>query len=194
MIRERVNIHGISRSMEPPEKITALQLRPGKVGVIKEAPTIRWLRGQESWDERFKHNAKKAIKKRTRIEAKAKRLLENAQSQGLVLTQDISKDETRSHSPTSSARLRADGIQEDRRWGPLDLDDERPPPSAIAGRRDTVGFSFIPPSQSDNILVAGSSCTPQEEYLPYSPCHTQNSSQASHVRRHQGSVRSERRP
>ena len=30
------------------------------------------------------------------------------------------------------------GIDEDRRFGPLDLDDENPPPSAIARRRDRV--------------------------------------------------------
>jgi hypothetical protein len=137
MIRERVNIHGLSRPMEPPEEIAALQLRPGQIGIIKEAPTIRWLKGQEDWDKRFKHNAQRAIKQRSKLEAKAKRLLENAHSQGLILNRDVSKKDLR-RSPSQFDSDATDGIQDDRRWGPLDLEDEMPPPTAIAKRRDTV--------------------------------------------------------
>lgn len=130
MIRERVNIHGISRPMEPSRDIQALKLRPGQIGIIKEGPTIRWLKGQEEWDKRFKRTAEKAIKRRSKIEVKAKMLLDNARAQGLILT-----GEQRHGAPRSGEE---DKIQEDRRWGPLDLDDERPPPTAIAKRRDTV--------------------------------------------------------
>jgi hypothetical protein len=42
------------------------------------------------------------------------------------------------HSISSSVR-----IDEFRRYGPLDLSEEHPPPSAIAGRRDTVGIDWI---------------------------------------------------
>lgn len=42
------------------------------------------------------------------------------------------------HSISSSVR-----IDEFRRYGPLDLNEEHPPPSAIAGRRDTVNYSSL---------------------------------------------------
>ncbi|KAF5387616.1 hypothetical protein D9615_000559 [Tricholomella constricta] len=135
MIRERVDISGVSRPMEPPEEIPALNIRPGQVGLIKEAPTRRWLDGQEQWDKRFKRSAKRAIKRRVRLEAKAERILDNARLQGLIIS-----GETTPQEKSTSIGLqhnKPDRIQDDRRWGPLDLDDERPPPSAIAKRRDT---------------------------------------------------------
>ncbi|RDB22775.1 AB hydrolase superfamily protein C4A8.06c [Hypsizygus marmoreus] len=134
MIRERVNIHGISRPMEPPEDIQALRLRPGQIGIIKEAPTVRWLKGQEKWDKHFKSSAKRALKRRARLEAKARRLLRNARAQGLVLAGEQPIHEPR---PGIAREDHPEKIQEDRRWGPLDLEDERPPPTAIAKRLDT---------------------------------------------------------
>jgi hypothetical protein len=77
-IRERVNIHGDTRPMDFPEDLQALKLRPAQVGILKEGPTVRWLKGQEAWDMRYKRNAERTIKKRTRIEAKAKRLPDHA--------------------------------------------------------------------------------------------------------------------
>ncbi|KAH0587778.1 hypothetical protein H2248_006536 [Termitomyces sp. 'cryptogamus'] len=132
MIRERVDIRGITRHMEPPKEIKALQIRPEKVGIIKEGPIRRWFEGQQKWDTRFEHAAKRAIKRRTKIEASASVMLDNARVQGLLVggpppLRQSSLPEHKTH-----------GIQDDRRWGPLDLDDERPPPSAIAKRRDTT--------------------------------------------------------
>jgi hypothetical protein len=48
--------------MEPPEEIPALRIPPSQVGLIKEAPVRRWLRGQGMWDERFKRRSKKAFR------------------------------------------------------------------------------------------------------------------------------------
>lgn len=172
MIRERVDIYGISRPLEPPEEIPALQLRPGQIGIIKEAPTVRWLKGQEEWDTRFKNSAQRATKRRRKIEGKAKRLLEHARSQGLILNHDVSKEDLHR---TLSKASDADGIQDDRRWGPLDLADEMPPPTAIAKRRDTVSFeNYENVNDTDNSLarIAGSPCSPQEKHLPHSTCYT----------------------
>ena len=47
MIRERVDIHGVVRPMEPKEEIEALNIPPQEIGIIKEAPVMRWLAGQE---------------------------------------------------------------------------------------------------------------------------------------------------
>ena len=67
MIREHVSLHGVKRPMEPPEEIQALKLRPEQVGVIKEGPMLRWLKGQEVWDRRYIRNAERVIKKRSQI-------------------------------------------------------------------------------------------------------------------------------
>ncbi|KAI9066431.1 alpha/beta-hydrolase [Trametes sanguinea] len=135
-IRERVDVLGNVRPMEPPEEIEALRLKPQEIGVIKEAPVRRWLEGQEEWDRRFKRTAERVIRKRRQFETKAARLLEHAREQGLI------HDELQPrHSRASLGRSISSGsvgeIDSDRRWGPLDLKDENPPPSAIAGRRDT---------------------------------------------------------
>ncbi len=146
MIRERVDIWGKTRSMEPKEEIPALRIRPEEIGLIREAPAMRWVKGQEEWDATFKNNAQKAIRQRQTLEAKASKLLERAREQGLVLhsgRSDISQKShgvQASHVKSTSDQLIDGTIQEDRRWGPFDLDDETPPPSAIAGRRDTVSY------------------------------------------------------
>jgi len=45
--------------------------------------------------------------------------------------------------PTFVRKSSVGKIQAERRWGPLDLADERPPPTAIAGRRDNVCLPFF---------------------------------------------------
>ncbi|KAJ7129477.1 Alpha/Beta hydrolase protein [Mycena epipterygia] len=135
MIRERVDIEGIPRPMEPRESMSVLGLKPSQIGIIKEAPTIKWLKGQEEWDKKYKKNAERAIKQRQTNSEKAKRLIANAKDQGLLLVSEGGPDLT----PVVSTSAHAtDGvIQKDRRWGPLDLEEERPPPTAIAKRHDT---------------------------------------------------------
>ncbi|KAK0468142.1 uncharacterized protein EV420DRAFT_1503082 [Desarmillaria tabescens] len=143
MVRERVDIWGKTRPMEPKEEIAALRIRPEEIGLIKEAPALRWAKGQEEWDITFKKSAQKAIRRRRALEVKAAELLERAKEQGLVLQPRQSNIPQKSHGrratrTKSTSDQSIDGtIQEDRRWGPFDLEDETPPPSAIAGRRDT---------------------------------------------------------
>ncbi|KAG2116013.1 alpha beta-hydrolase [Suillus discolor] len=135
MIRERVDIHGRVRSMEPKEDIAALQLRPSEIGIIKEETLFKWLEGQEEWDRRFKYCATKVMKNRKTIEAKAKSIIKKARQRGLSLAGESDDLVEMPIVGRSSAVYGA--IQEDRRWGPLDLVDEQPPPTAIAARRDT---------------------------------------------------------
>ncbi|PCH41474.1 alpha/beta-hydrolase [Wolfiporia cocos MD-104 SS10] len=139
MIRERVDVTGHVRPMEPREEIEALQIKPQLIGLIKEAPVRRWLIGQEIWDKKFKHAANKVIARRRQYERKAERLLQNARSQGTIhINETIPPNERRGISQSSLASAPAGEIENDRRWGPLDLADEKPAPSAIAGRRDTA--------------------------------------------------------
>ncbi|KAK0191165.1 alpha/beta-hydrolase [Armillaria mellea] len=143
MIRQRVDILGKTRPMEEKEEIPALRIRPEEIGLVREAPAIRWVKGQEEWDATFKKSAQKAIRQRRTLEAKASTLIERAKQQGLVLHSGGSDISPKSHAirvshVKSTSDHPIDGtIQKDRRWGPFDLDDETPPPSAISGRRDT---------------------------------------------------------
>ncbi|KAF9028446.1 alpha/beta-hydrolase [Hymenopellis radicata] len=141
MIRERVDIHGYTRPMEPKEDLVVLRLRREEIGLIKEAPALRWAKGQDEWDKVFHKTAKKASKKRQKLEAKAHRMLEHAREQGLITASQPSRPNMREknalHTKSPSEDSMARTIQEDRRWGPLDLENESPPPSSIAKRRDT---------------------------------------------------------
>ncbi|KAJ8086857.1 hypothetical protein PM082_005682 [Marasmius tenuissimus] len=152
MVRERVNIHGRVRRMEPRDEMQALQVKPAEVGLIKEAPAVRWHQGQEQWDKMFRKRAKKILKKRAHYETKSEKMIGLAREQGFSLVREpepevliLAKPAKPPSRPDSKARKDRDGsIQSDRRWGPLDLDDEDPPPSAIANRRDThEGFALL---------------------------------------------------
>jgi hypothetical protein len=147
MTRERIDIHGSVRDMEPRGEISALKINCEELGLIKEAPALRWLEGQELWDKRFKRSAKHVVRNREKVKAKAKKMLDNARDQGLLLSHEnapvVRNLRAEAMQRRGSSQDATDGIiQEDRRWGPLDLDDENPPPSAIAKRRDTVGLTF----------------------------------------------------
>lgn len=139
MLRERVDVFGHIRPMEPKEDVEALNMKPQEIGIIKEAPVKRWLRGQEMWDQKYKRTAHGVLKKRRHYEEKAERLLRNARDQGLVLEHESRPQVGRLNTGRTSLSANSiGGIDQDRRWGPLDLHDEFPPPSAIAARRDTV--------------------------------------------------------
>ncbi|KZT29342.1 alpha/beta-hydrolase [Neolentinus lepideus HHB14362 ss-1] len=137
MIRERIDIHGKVRPMEPKEELVALQLKPSEIGVIKEDPCRRWATGQVIWDKKFKRSAESVLRKRQKNEARALALLADARSQGLKLADDGSIVDLAVSPSRMSIPSGHREIQSDRRWGPLDLEYESPPPSAICKRRDT---------------------------------------------------------
>ncbi|KAG9004517.1 hypothetical protein FRB93_010294 [Tulasnella sp. JGI-2019a] len=140
---ERVSIHGITRSLECDDEIEALKLPCEDVGTIKEAPVKRWLEGQGSADRSWKHSGKGIERKRVSIEAKAMRLIDLARSEGLL---DHDGQPTKDFSGIGNGHMdekepdgTLDGFYTDsrKRWSPLDLQGERPSPTAVAGRRDT---------------------------------------------------------
>lgn len=185
MIRERVDIRGRVRAMEPAEEMAALRIKPSTVGLIKEAPVLRWFEGQDAMDHQFARNALKIVRRRRQIEERVTHMLAQAHEQGFIHMDD-STPETGTTNSNGHERSASDGsappasslpsrtgsegalrpkrktvvrvasadaqmsavsvdsvsgsvkIDEFRRWGPLDLENERPPPSALAGRRDTV--------------------------------------------------------
>ncbi|KAH6915136.1 lipase/esterase [Coprinopsis sp. MPI-PUGE-AT-0042] len=142
MTRERVDIHARVRPMERQEDIPCLKIKPGEIGIIKEAPALRWYHGQVKWDEKYKVAASRVVKRRKKLQARADAIVKNALDQGLIHSSfpDNATNETeeKATGPAATRKSSVGQIQAERRWGPLDLDDERPPPSAIAGRRDTT--------------------------------------------------------
>ncbi|KAF8165523.1 lipase/esterase [Crassisporium funariophilum] len=142
MVRERVDIRGKVRPMEPQEDLQALKLKPSEIGIIKEAPCMRWNEGQAIWDKRYAKNAVRAIMQQTKNKAEAERIIKNALDQGLLHSgKGETAEECRlvatASTRTATRKTSLGKIQSDRRWGPLDLADENPPPTAIAARRDT---------------------------------------------------------
>ena len=149
MIRERVDIRGQIRPLEEEHLLQALQVPSDEIGRIKAGPVSRYLTGQELWDKKFKRTAKKVDKERAKNEARAGVMLEQAAREGLLCgeeaqtKQKTSKASREERSEQDEPEDAAEDRWEDDGWadlglfGPLDLHGEVPPPSAIAGRRDT---------------------------------------------------------
>jgi len=111
--------------------IAVLDIAAGEVGIIKYAPVKRWQDGQSEADTKYKHRLDKIKLERAKHEAKAERLIAAAKEEGRL------KDTETPQSPVVTEENEVQG-DPSRRWGPLDLENENPPPSAIAFRRDTV--------------------------------------------------------
>lgn len=123
-VRQRISIKGVPRPMEPECEIPALQLPIDEIGIVKEAPVVRWLTGLQMYDKKYKSSAKKARRTRERNVHRAQMLLERARSAGVPVDELLvvgKEEETHSRLPDV-----------------LDIINERPPRSAICGRRDTV--------------------------------------------------------
>lgn len=66
MIRERVDVHGKCRELEPASELEGLRMPAEEVGMIKEGPAKRYLDGQALWDRKFKRAIKRVAKHRKR--------------------------------------------------------------------------------------------------------------------------------
>lgn len=176
MLRERVDVHGRIRPMEPIEEIPSLRIPSSQIGLIKEAPVRRWLHGQTIRDKEFKRQSKKVYEKRKKFEEKAEQIIRDATLQGLAVQTGagevrVTPERTVEGGGSEQNEVRpmvglqgrrkssrsmsiAGVIDENRRFGPLDLDDENPPPSAIAKRKDTASRmipSAVLPVESESI-------------------------------------------
>lgn len=162
MIRERVDVRGYLRPLEPETSLPALTINPEEIGCIKEGPVERYLDGQTQWAKRFAKTARKVEKQRAKNEQLAQKMLEEAASQGLLDLQNLERKKRgllrKANTPEAelgavngsgkglglSAVDIAAGAEKCRaKWswlcdfGPMDFLNETPPPAAIAGRRDT---------------------------------------------------------
>ena len=89
MLRERVDIFGQVRPMEPKEQIDALNIPPRQIGIIKEEPVRRWMTGQHLWDKKFHRYAVRSIRKREHYEKKYDAIIEKAREQGIEIVEDL---------------------------------------------------------------------------------------------------------
>ncbi|KAF8309400.1 alpha/beta-hydrolase [Clavulina sp. PMI_390] len=157
-VRQRISIHGVPRPLEPSHEIPILASSlhgsastPSStthpifdhtaIGVISEAPVIRWLTGLQMYDKKYKRQAKKSLAVRTVNQKRAEGWVEKAKVAGVDITPSEWEWNFRpghTGSDDEEIELLADGVK--RPLDVLDLRDgrERPPPSAICGRTDTA--------------------------------------------------------
>ncbi|CEH12996.1 Arylacetamide deacetylase [Ceraceosorus bombacis] len=137
-IRERVDVRGQVRALEDESALQALRMDKNEIGIFKAGPVRRYLDGQRQWDKKFEKEARRVEKRRARNEAKAAEMLRRAAKAGLL--EPPEKDEDGAIKPRRGV---AEPYGKHASWktlarfGPMDLGDETPPPSALAGRRDT---------------------------------------------------------
>ena len=124
MIRERIARDGDVRPMESAEQIPCLNLPLSSIGIIYPATYARFRKGHTIWDNKYHRDIKRIKKKRARMERRITRILSKAQAEGLL--------ENHGDIDTHGTRWTDLGA-----YGPADLRDETPPPSAIVARRDT---------------------------------------------------------
>lgn len=126
MIRERVDVRGKVRAMEPPSELPSLTMPYQDVGRVKAKTYNRFQEGHTIWDNRYKHTASRVQRQRAKNEARARKIYTRAQAEGLLEDKgDLDLD------PESTVWT---GLAT---YGPADLVDEMPPPTSIVGRRDT---------------------------------------------------------
>lgn len=156
MMRQRVDCRGKTREMEPEESIPCLQLPENEVCLLKEAPARLWCDQQKKWDKRFEATAKRIPRHRRNYEKKYEAAIRRALELGMIATKDeeMGKSPNSTGQETTQIKFAIDSDTNERRWNPLDLHDERPPPSAIAGRRDNVSQTRSRSSHSLKRLIS----------------------------------------
>jgi hypothetical protein len=144
MIRERVSTQGVIRPLEPEDKLSALSLPPHLIGIVSELAARRYLDGRDKFARKFAHQYRSIEKERARnihrAQKEAQHTLEQLQQ---ALFADDESSEAKAGSKRAKGKARAKSIAEGIRQGSASswawaLDEERPPPSSIAARRDTT--------------------------------------------------------
>lgn len=167
MIRERVALDGHIRPLEDEAELDILRISPNDLGVIKDGPLRRWAEGRKIWDHKFMGRYKKIqVQREHHIKRSNKRVKETMKKLSEPhMSQKKNKKKRHGRKPSASAdplpepvsnaaaSTNCDGVaareapceQPDSsaeeapadRFGWTLSDDERPPPSSIAARKDT---------------------------------------------------------
>jgi hypothetical protein len=156
MIRERVSTRGLRRPLEPETELPGLHVPFDEVAKIKELPAKRYLTGQTlcAFDRRFwlalaislnigftapPAGDKKFARTARRVERhrvkNLKRSHKEAEKSAQAWRDRIAQGDVELPKPVAGEEfLLRDGAGSQWNWA---LKGERPPPSAVAGRRDT---------------------------------------------------------
>ncbi|BGP23118.1 lipase/esterase family protein [Rhodotorula toruloides] len=73
MIRQRVNLHGFIRPLEPPEELEGCTMKPKHIGLLHAGPVRKWLAQRRKWDDMFESELRewREVKIRDREKAQA---------------------------------------------------------------------------------------------------------------------------
>ncbi|OCH89858.1 alpha/beta-hydrolase [Obba rivulosa] len=147
MIRERVSTHGVIRSLEPEDDLSALKLPLELIGVVSERAMRRYQDGRAYFAKKFSKASTAIAKARRKNLDRARRdtMKNMAQLQSFIAQEQEayhSEDEHVKDKGKEGKRGTFHGIKEGLATGSwswawaLDMD-EHPPPSSIVARRDT---------------------------------------------------------
>ncbi|GMK55198.1 hypothetical protein CspeluHIS016_0202540 [Cutaneotrichosporon spelunceum] len=177
MIRERVDMVGACRALEPEDELSAMTMPRDEIGIIKKDALLRYLKGQAKWNHKFGRTFKRVERHRARNLKRAERdspkIEERLRSRSLA-SRASSTRPSRHTSPTGSPENTPEGsprgsistdeyyeddahVAADETWAwNWALDDEIPPPSAVVSRRDLPEGRTLA-LQADRIDAAGDS-------------------------------------
>ncbi|BGP04824.1 hypothetical protein JCM10049v2_000626 [Rhodotorula toruloides] len=157
MIRERISTTGVVRPMEPEEQMSMLKVDKEDVGLIKEAPVKRYLAGKAILERKFRRTYKSVQKERERH---LKKSMREEAARITKRAKELAKQHSGQGSNSPSSRPNPDAVDPARPprtdspepldghgesesafaglGGAWDLHGENPPPSSLAGRKDTL--------------------------------------------------------
>jgi hypothetical protein len=174
MIRERVDMVGLCRPLEPEDQLGALTMPAEEIGMIKTAAVMRYLEGQAKWDHKFARTFKRVARHRARNLKRAKKDAPKIVEKWRRASPDATPRATPRTSPESTPEGTPEGsprgsfssdeylddpgtVAADETWAwNWALDDELPPPSAVVSRRDLPEGRTLA-LQADRIDAAGDS-------------------------------------
>jgi hypothetical protein len=143
MIRERVSIRGEIRSLEPEEELSAFTLKPEDVGVLSELTLRRYIEGRDKFNRKFATTIQQIERHRKKNLKLAKRNANRnmAQLQAHLFSENDGKRSAGTSRTKSGHGALAEGlmaVSDSWSWAWALDTNERPPPSSIVSRSDTM--------------------------------------------------------
>jgi hypothetical protein len=213
MIRERVSIHGVIRPLEPRAALGALTLPPELIGVVSELAARRYIDGRTLFDHKFRTQIKQIQRVRQKNLARARKdtlkglptlqtmLFQDDDAERAQHGQSAGKDKHRAERPEKrreDARTLRDGLfaasAGSWTWAWALDEDERPPPSSIAARRDTDearSLARIADSSEEQPMSANALWNVMLNFLTLNPEHAKKHEER-HARESSASAASEK--
>jgi hypothetical protein len=140
MIRERVSTQGLIRPLEPESELGALNVPSSIIGEISELAAKRYIEGRGKFDKKFARTIRHIEKERLRNIERAKKDVTQTLAQLQTYLHQEDGESPRSDKPADDRKGIREGLMATSgswAWAWALDEDERPPPSSIAARRDT---------------------------------------------------------